>query len=130
MNELAAAGEVEEERLTVSAGRVLQLKKDLGLFADPMLDASRGLPVGTDADRRVALDMAADSLVLLRNAPVEIWGAKEDGTPASALPLPSADSPGAPPPFLPPLVAPPAWRGAGARGTQRGGRGQAGSGCC
>ena len=126
VNELAAAGEVEEERLTVSAGRVLQLKKDLGLFADPMLDASRGLPVGTDADRRVALDMAADSLVLLRNEPVEIWGTKEDGTPASALPLPSVDSPGAPPPFLPPRRRGGA-RGRAALSAAGGGRREAGA---
>ena len=41
MKTLSAAGKVSQRRMNVGAGRVLQLKEDLGLLDDPMLDSSR-----------------------------------------------------------------------------------------
>ena len=37
VRELVASGDIPEARVDVAAGRVLQLKKDLGLLADPFL---------------------------------------------------------------------------------------------
>jgi hypothetical protein len=69
---LATAGKVSGKRIDVAVGRVLQLKEDLGLLDDPMLDAARDLipTVGQDQDREVARAIARESLTLLRNEPV------------------------------------------------------------
>jgi beta-glucosidase len=96
MAALTAAGKVSQQRVDVAAGRVLQLKEELGLLDDPMLDAARALipTVGQPEDRAVATDIARESLVLLRNRVVR-WGgghgaaaAGGGGTEAPALPLP------------------------------------------
>ena len=75
MAALTAAGKVSQQRVDVAAGRVLQLKEELGLLDDPMLDAARALipTVGQPEDRAVATDIARESLVLLRNRMVR-WG--------------------------------------------------------
>ena len=86
MAALTASGKVTEQRVNVAAGRVLQLKEDLGLLDDPMLDSSRSLipTVGQAEDRAVAGDIARESLTLLRNRFVE-W---EQGSRFPTLPLP------------------------------------------
>lgn len=92
MKALTSAGKVSHQRVEVAAGRVLQLKEELGLLDDPMLDAARALipTVGQPSDREVAADMARESLVLLRNRKVQ-WESTGSGGAygeVPALPLP------------------------------------------
>ena len=84
---LVAAGKISDKRIDVAAGRVLQLKEDLGLLDDPMLNAARALipTVGQDRDREIATDIARESLTLLRNEPVTWLGVTEA---VPVLPLP------------------------------------------
>lgn len=82
LRDMLADGTVREQHITVAAGRVLQLKKDLGLFDDPHLESALQLidTVGQEADRLVAKEIAKESLVLLKNDPI-------DGDGQLALPL-------------------------------------------
>ena len=56
-------------RLEESAGRILQLKEDLGLFENPLPDPNSPLlgTVGSRDDRDAALELARESVVLLQN---------------------------------------------------------------
>jgi beta-glucosidase len=65
----ASPPRVRQLHIDAAAGRVLQLKKDLGLLQDPFLDSAAPLikTVGQQADRDVAKDIARESLVLLEN---------------------------------------------------------------
>ena len=62
-------GVVAESRLDESVLRVLQLKEDLGLLDNPLPDPnSPWLPtIGSREDRDVALELARESIVLLKN---------------------------------------------------------------
>eukprot|EP00854_Cymbomonas_tetramitiformis_P010796 gene10796-12771_t len=71
-------GVISEDRVDVSLGRVLHLKAKLGLIQDPELmvqEAEEALEeekisenvVGSDEDRSLAMHMARESVVLLRN---------------------------------------------------------------
>ena len=64
-----AHGKVSQTHIDAAAGRVLQLKKNLGLLDDPHLDAAASLipTVGQQSDRDDATDIARESLTLLRN---------------------------------------------------------------
>ena len=65
----AHAGVVPQSRLEESAGRILQLKEDLGLLDNPFPDPASPLlgTVGSREDRDVALELARESAVLLQN---------------------------------------------------------------
>jgi beta-glucosidase len=67
---LVASGRVAESRLDVSVGRILQLKKDVGLLATPMPDPSNPLlkSIGQPSDRLVALQSVHESVTLLKNS--------------------------------------------------------------
>ncbi|KAL1925132.1 uncharacterized protein VTP21DRAFT_15 [Calcarisporiella thermophila] len=68
--ELVRQGVIPESRIDESAGRVLQLKKDLGLFETKgILDPSSPLvsSVGQEEDAKVALHAARESITLLKN---------------------------------------------------------------
>jgi len=78
---LVESGELTEERLDESVRRILQLKKDLGLFEEPYADESEVTDlVGNQESMEMATDLARESMVLLKNDP-----ATEDGDPV--LPL-------------------------------------------
>eukprot|EP00898_Chlorokybus_atmophyticus_P005406 jgi/Chlat1/5867/Chrsp4S06240 len=66
-------GTIPEDRITMSAARVLQFKKSLGLFDNAVTPASTEqlLSVGGNDDRNAALDVARESIVLLRNNDVD-----------------------------------------------------------
>eukprot|EP00736_Rhodelphis_marinus_P008728 Rmarinus@m.26209 len=67
--DLVNDGVVDMARIDESARRVLVLKEQLGLFDHPVPDRDNPLipTVGSDADREVALNLARESIVLLRN---------------------------------------------------------------
>lgn len=67
MKELVKEGRLTEERVTLSAGRVLQMKEDIGLFENPMPRADRLNRVGDPALRAQAVEAARQSIVLLKN---------------------------------------------------------------
>jgi beta-glucosidase len=67
MKELVREGRLTEERITLSAGRVLQMKEDIGLFENPMPRADRLSRVGDPALRAQAVEAARQSIVLLKN---------------------------------------------------------------
>jgi len=56
-------------RLDESAGRILQLKEDLGLFETPLPDPNSPLlaTIGSAEDREVALNLCRESVTLLEN---------------------------------------------------------------
>ncbi|KAF9975783.1 hypothetical protein BGZ73_000454 [Actinomortierella ambigua] len=60
-------GKIDRERLEASVGRVLQLKKDLGLFDHPKSDPQLRESVGGQQDVEVALAGIRESLTLLKN---------------------------------------------------------------
>jgi hypothetical protein len=64
---LLADGTLPESRIDLAAGRVLQMKKDVGLIADPFLSRAATNPIGTRSDRALSRRIAEESLVLLRN---------------------------------------------------------------
>jgi beta-glucosidase len=79
--DIVQAGEISEERLDVSARRLLREKFVLGLFDDPMVDAAAASRICGRADFRAAGEAAQrESLVLLKN------GDTDSGLPI--LPLP------------------------------------------
>ncbi|RLN94310.1 hypothetical protein BBJ28_00003832 [Nothophytophthora sp. Chile5] len=56
-----------EDRLRESAKRVIKMKLKLGLYETPVPGADYELMVGNDDDVAVALDLARESIVLLKN---------------------------------------------------------------
>ena len=67
VKELVQEGRLTEERITLSAGRVLQMKEEIGLFENPMPRGDRLARVGDPAFRAQATDAARESIVLLKN---------------------------------------------------------------
>eukprot|EP00898_Chlorokybus_atmophyticus_P003680 jgi/Chlat1/4312/Chrsp29S00343 len=81
--DLIAAGVVPQSRIDTSVGRILQLKKNLGLLTGtglPTPSAAQINSVGSGADRKTVLDAVRQSIVLLRNNVVS-------GTTKPMLPL-------------------------------------------
>ncbi|UOQ98595.1 glycoside hydrolase family 3 C-terminal domain-containing protein [Hymenobacter sp. 5317J-9] len=67
VKELVQEGRLSEERIALSAGRVLQMKDEIGLFETPMPRADRLDRVGDPVLRAQAVAAARESLVLLKN---------------------------------------------------------------
>jgi beta-glucosidase len=65
--ELLATGRITEERLDDAVARVLRLKFALGLFARPYTDEDAAIGAPTPGARRAAREVAARSMVLLKN---------------------------------------------------------------
>ncbi|OZJ04515.1 hypothetical protein BZG36_02248 [Bifiguratus adelaidae] len=67
--QLVQSGKIPESRIDESAGRVLQLKKDLGLLAPNGWKADKTLTasVGQTSDQEVAIDAARQLLTLTKN---------------------------------------------------------------
>ena len=64
---LVEDGEIPESRIDASVRRILRLKFALGLFDDPTRGLEHADEVGSDRDRRMALQTARESVTLLRN---------------------------------------------------------------
>ncbi|KAJ2359043.1 hypothetical protein IWW50_000203 [Coemansia erecta] len=64
---LVQDGRIAEDRLTESVARVLQLKKDVGLFDRPFADPQLAPLVGALQDVDAARDAVRESLTLLKN---------------------------------------------------------------
>ena len=67
VKELVQEGRLSPARIELSAGRVLQMKDDIGLFENPMPRADRLSRVGDPALRAQATEAARQSVVLLKN---------------------------------------------------------------
>ncbi|MGO9873670.1 MAG: glycoside hydrolase family 3 N-terminal domain-containing protein [Acidimicrobiia bacterium] len=68
LRELVEAGALDEALIDRSVRRILALKAELGLFDEPFVDEDTAeLPYTRPADRALAREAAAKSLVLLRN---------------------------------------------------------------
>ncbi|MCB2378515.1 glycoside hydrolase family 3 C-terminal domain-containing protein [Hymenobacter sp. BT635] len=67
VKELVREGRLSEERINLSAGRVLQMKEDIGLFDNPMPRTDRLSRIGDPALKLQALEAARESIVLLKN---------------------------------------------------------------
>jgi len=67
MKELVQEGRLTEARVTLSAGRMLQMKEDIGLFDNPMPRADRLHRVGDPTLKAQAVEAARQSIVLLKN---------------------------------------------------------------
>ena len=67
VKELVQEGRLTPARIDLSAGRVLQLKDDIGLFENPMPRADRLNRIGDPALRAQAVAAARESVVLLKN---------------------------------------------------------------
>ncbi|KAJ1959363.1 hypothetical protein GGI12_004375, partial [Dipsacomyces acuminosporus] len=65
--ELVKNGTISERRIDESVARVLQIKKDLGLFEDPFTDISLQETVGSAQDIKSARDAVRESITLLKN---------------------------------------------------------------
>ncbi|OMJ29211.1 Lysosomal beta glucosidase [Smittium culicis] len=65
--DLVRSGKVDVKRIDESVGRILQLKKDLGLFASPYSDPKLIETVGSIQDVELSRDAARESLILLKN---------------------------------------------------------------
>ncbi|KAJ2819772.1 hypothetical protein FBU31_005419, partial [Coemansia sp. 'formosensis'] len=65
--ELVRAGTVPEDRLTESVARIVQLKKDLGLFDSPYAERRLQETVGSAQDVAAARVAVRESLTLLKN---------------------------------------------------------------
>ncbi|KAJ2382288.1 hypothetical protein GGI23_007398, partial [Coemansia sp. RSA 2559] len=65
--DLVSNGVVRESRLDESVGRILQLKKDLGLFEQPLADRSLAGTVGSAQDIEAARNAVRESVTLLKN---------------------------------------------------------------
>ncbi|OLY77587.1 Lysosomal beta glucosidase [Smittium mucronatum] len=65
--ELVETGKVPMDRLDLSVSRILQLKKDLGLFENPFSDPSLIDTVGSPQDVELSRNSARESLILLKN---------------------------------------------------------------
>ncbi|KAG0307659.1 hypothetical protein BGZ97_000326 [Linnemannia gamsii] len=64
---LVDEGRVEKERLVESVGRILQLKKDLGLFEQPFSDEGLLPLVGSQQDVEAAKEAVRESVTVLKN---------------------------------------------------------------
>ncbi len=68
VEELVNSGELSEKRIDESVQRILELKQELGLFADPYADESEVVDlVGNDESVQLSTDMARESMVLVKN---------------------------------------------------------------
>jgi beta-glucosidase len=67
VKELVQEGHLTQARIDLSAGRVLQMKDELGLFDNPLPRADRLSRVGAPEHKQHALDAARESIVLLKN---------------------------------------------------------------
>ena len=67
LTSLVEDGEIPESRIDASVRRILRLKFALGLFDNPTPGRSLVDSVGSERDRRVALQAARESVTLLRN---------------------------------------------------------------
>jgi len=86
--DLVATGEVTEERLDVSAARILREKFALGLFDDPFVDEDAADEIVGRADFRAAGEAAQRaSITVITNRPLRSGWADDDAAPA--LPLAS-----------------------------------------
>ncbi|KAJ1892531.1 hypothetical protein LPJ81_005542, partial [Coemansia sp. IMI 209127] len=65
--ELVRGGSLHEDRITESVARIVQMKKDLGLFDKPYADPSLIEIVGTRQDVDDARNVVRESLTLLKN---------------------------------------------------------------
>ncbi|KAJ2403171.1 hypothetical protein GGI23_000146 [Coemansia sp. RSA 2559] len=65
--DLVSSGVLRESRLDESVGRILQLKKDLGLFEQPLADRSLAETVGSAQDIEAARNAVRESVTLLKN---------------------------------------------------------------
>jgi beta-glucosidase len=87
---LVQNGQVSEERIDESVERIIQLKRDLGLFDQPYPPTDVNNTVGSDEDWAGALDAARQSIVLLKNAngvlPLALPSSVEAALPAGAYP--------------------------------------------
>ena len=66
--QLVEQGAVPMSRIDEAVRRILIMKARLGLFDDPLRGTRASTQVGSRASRRVALDAARQSIVLLKNA--------------------------------------------------------------
>ncbi|KAJ2006454.1 hypothetical protein H4R26_001367 [Coemansia thaxteri] len=66
--ELVSQGAIPESRLDESVARILQLKKDLGLFESPFADPTLQVTVGSKQDVESARNSVRESVTLLKNA--------------------------------------------------------------
>ncbi|KAF9938916.1 hypothetical protein BGZ67_010252 [Mortierella alpina] len=64
---LVKEGQLDRQRIVDSAAKVLQLKKDLGLFENPMSDPNLLSLVGSKQDVEAAQTAARESITLLKN---------------------------------------------------------------
>ncbi|KAJ2082580.1 hypothetical protein H4R24_001461 [Coemansia sp. RSA 988] len=64
---LVAEDVIPESRLDESVARILQLKKDLGLFETPYADRDLAKTVGSPQDIETARDTARESITMLKN---------------------------------------------------------------
>ena len=67
VKELVQEGRLTPARIDLSAGRVLQLKDEIGLFENPMPRADRLSRIGDPALRAQAVGAAREGVVLLKN---------------------------------------------------------------
>ncbi|OUJ70399.1 beta-glucosidase [Hymenobacter crusticola] len=67
VKELVQEGRLTEERINLSAGRVLQMKDELGMFDNPLPRADRLSRIGAPEHKQHALEAARESVVLLKN---------------------------------------------------------------
>ena len=67
VKELVQEGRLTQARIDLSAGRVLQMKDELGLFDNPLPRADHLSRVGAPEHKQHALDAARESIVLLKN---------------------------------------------------------------
>ncbi|MDR0952242.1 MAG: glycoside hydrolase family 3 C-terminal domain-containing protein [Oscillospiraceae bacterium] len=64
-----ASGAITQERVDDAVGRILTVKKEAGIFADPMMEnlETKQTQVGSDEYRDLARQLVEKSLVLLKN---------------------------------------------------------------
>ncbi|OMJ25350.1 Lysosomal beta glucosidase [Smittium culicis] len=65
--DLVKAGSINVSRIDESVGRILQLKKDLGIFESPYSDLSLIDTVGSAQDVELSRNTARESIILLKN---------------------------------------------------------------
>jgi beta-glucosidase len=77
MKSLVQAGTIKQDRIDDAVTRILRVKFEMGLFEKPMPAAGNESKIGSAADRAIARQAAAESVVLLKTSP-------------GVLPLPSS----------------------------------------
>jgi len=65
--DLVEAGEIAEKRIDESVRRVLELKRDAGLFEDPYADVEAADPLAGEDSIEATADAARESMTLLKN---------------------------------------------------------------